>query len=149
MPGDVRGQLDLVDSLSPNGSLQTADECKRLSLEQHPTASEHSHPRTQLSDVLHNVRRQNDYHLLANLSQQIQEAISLLGIQSRGRLVDDYESGVANERLGDAKTLAHAAGEAGDRFVAHLPEIHLTEQAFHGVLTLADGCNALEHSHVL
>ena len=53
--------------------------------------------------------------------EQVEEAVALLGIEAGGRLVDDDQLGVADQRLGDAEPLPHAAGETGDCLVADGP----------------------------
>ena len=53
----------------------------------------------------------------ADLAEQAEEAIALLGIESGGRLVHDDEARVSDQRLRDPEALAHAARE-GRRGVA-------------------------------
>ena len=62
------------------------------------------------------------------LGQQIEEAVALLRVEARGRLVDDDQRRVPDQGLGDAEALAHAAGEAGERLLAHGPQIDLVQQ---------------------
>ena len=75
------------------------------------------------------MRGQDDDDVLADLGEQVEEAVAFLRIETGRRLVDDDQAGVADQRLGDAEALAHAAGESGERLVAHVPEIDLVQQA--------------------
>ena len=50
------------------------------------------------------------------------------GIEPRGRLVDDDQLRVAEQRDGDAEALAHAAGEAAELLLARVPQVRLLEQ---------------------
>ena len=84
--------------------------------------------RAKLRDVFDDVRGENDDDFVADRREQIEEAVALFGIETRGRFVDDDELRLADQRLRDAEALAHAAGISGERFLAHLPEIHLVEQ---------------------
>ena len=52
---------------------------------------------------------------LGELGEQVAEAHALLGVEARGRLVDDDERRVVEQRLRDADALAHAAREAAER----------------------------------
>ena len=88
----------------------------------------HRHARAEVGDVLDDVGREDDDDVLADLGEQVEEAVALLGIEAGGRLVDDDQLGIADQRLGDAEALAHAAGEAGQRLLAHVPQIDLVEQ---------------------
>ena len=83
------------------------------------------------------MRGQDDHHVLANLRQQVQEAVALFRVQAGGGLVDNDQLRVAKQCLGDAETLAHATREAGEGFFAHVPEVHLLQQRFHGGLAFA------------
>jgi hypothetical protein len=67
------------------------------------------HAPAQVGDVGHDVRGQNDDHLLSDVRQQVVKAHPLLGIQPRRRLVDDDEPGIAKQRLRDAEPLLHPA----------------------------------------
>ncbi len=51
---------------------------------------------------------------LPELGEQVAEAHALLGVEPHGGLVDDEQLGVAEQRLGDADALAHAAREAAE-----------------------------------
>ena len=44
------------------------------------------------------------------------------------RLVDDDDLRIAEQRLGDAEALAHAAGEGRDRALARVEEVGLLQQ---------------------
>ena len=104
------------------------DQLGRRALQPHPAVGDDRHARAEVGDVLDDVGRQDDHHVLADLGQQVEEAVALLRVEAGGRLVDDDQLGIADQRLGDAEALAHAAGEAGQRLLAHRPEVGLVEQ---------------------
>ncbi len=74
------------------------------------------------------MRREDDDALARELGEQRAEAHALLRIESRRRLVDDQQARIVEQRLRDADALAHAAGEAAERTVASLDEVHELEQ---------------------
>jgi len=45
------------------------------------------------------VRREDDDHVLADLTEQVVETNALLRIQSSGGLIDDDQLGVSDQRL--------------------------------------------------
>ena len=81
--------------------------------------------------------RQDDDDIVADPGEQIEEAVALLGVEARRRLVDDDQLGVADQRLGDPEALPHSARKAGDRLVAHGPQVGLVEQRLDDALALA------------
>ena len=85
-------------------------------------------PRAQLADVLDDVRGEDDHAVLAQLAEQVQEAHALGRVEAGGRLVDDDEPRVAEQRHRDAEALPHAAGEAAELLLAHVPEVGLPQQ---------------------
>jgi hypothetical protein len=74
------------------------------------------------------VGRQDHHNFLADLCQKIEKTVPLFRIEAGGGLVHDDELGLADQGLGDAETLAHAAGKAGDGLLADRPEIDLVQQ---------------------
>ena len=90
---------------------------------EHPAQVNDGHAAAQVHDVLHDVGGENHDHLLADLGQQVVEAVALAGIEPGRGLVHNQQLGVADQGLGDAEALAHAAGKSGERFLPHLVEI--------------------------
>ena len=58
---------------------------------------------------------------LADLSQQIVETVAFSWVKSRGRLIHNQQLRIADERLGNAKTLPHSARKTCEAFAAMLP----------------------------
>ena len=105
---------------------------------------QHRHPRAEIGDVVDDMGRQDDDDIVADLGQQVEEAVALLRVEAGGRLVDDDQLWIADQRLGDAETLAHAAGEACDRLVADSPEVGLVEQRLDHCLAVGLARDSLE-----
>ena len=137
-------QLRAVDGLGPDASARSGDEIGRFAFELDPAVGEHGHQRAEVGDVVDDVGREDDDDIVADAGEQVEEAIALLGIEAGGRLIDDDQVGIADQRLSDSEALAHAAREAGDRLVAHRPEVRLFEQAFDHRPALAAAGDALE-----
>jgi hypothetical protein len=91
----------------------------------------------------------DNHDALADVGEQVEEAVALFRIEARGRLVDDQQRRAADQRLGDAEALAHAAGEAGNGFLAHAPQVDLAQQRLDGLAPLAASGDALKHRHVV
>ncbi len=130
------------DRLRPDGAAAARDQFARRAFELNTSARQDGHARTQVGDVLDDMGGQDDHHVLADLHQQVVETIAFLGIEAGGRLVHDHQLRIADQRLGDAEALAHAAGEAGDRLGAHRPQIGLHQQCFHGGTAIGGGANS-------
>ena len=101
-------------------------------LEQHAALVQDRHARAQVGDVLDDVGREDHDHLLADLGQQVVEAVALAGVEAGGGLVHDQQLRIADQGLGDAEALAHAAREARQRLPAHVVEVAAPE---HGLDT--------------
>ena len=114
-------ELGMADGLLPHLAAGRGDEVGGLALELEPAVGEHRHARAQVGDVVDDVGREDDDDIVADRGEQVEEAVALLGVEAGGRLVDDDQLGVADQRLGDAEALPHAAREAGDGLVAHAP----------------------------
>ena len=84
--------------------------------------------RAEVGDVAHDVRRQDHDDVGGDVGEQVVEAHALLGVEARGRLVDDDELRIAEQRLRDAEALAHAAGEAAELLLAHVVEVDAVQQ---------------------
>src|SRR5918912_243316 len=68
---------------------------------------------------------------------------SIPRIEARRRLVDDDELGVADEGLGDAEALAHAAGEGAELLPPHVPQVDPAQEGLDYVLPLPLAGDAL------
>jgi hypothetical protein len=69
-------------------------------------------------------------------------------IEAGGRLVDDHQARRAEQRLGDAEALAHAARIGAECALARVPEIGLLQQRFDRFLALALAGQPLEDGEV-
>ena len=123
-----RRQLVPAHGPAPDPAAQLVDRARRLRFEQDLAAVDDRHAAAQLLDVLDDVRREDDDAVLADLAQQVQEADALGRVEPRGRLVDDDQLRVAEQRDGDAEALPHAAGERAELLLAHLPQVGPPEQ---------------------
>ena len=93
--------------------------------------------RAEVADVFDDVRGEDDHDVLADLREQVVKAHALLGIESRGRLVDDDQLRIAEQRLRDAEALPHAAGEGAEVLLARVVEVRPLQQRVDGVAPLA------------
>ena len=74
--------------------------------------------------------RQDDHDVLADLRQEIVEAVALFRVEAGGRLVDDDQLRVTQQGLGDPEALAHAAGIGGHGLLGVLGQVGLLQQGF-------------------
>ena len=88
-------------------------------------------------------RQQHD-HFFADFDEQVVKARTLLRVEARGRLVDDDQLGVAEQRLRNAEALAHAAGKSAERFLAHIMQIGLAQQGVDHLAPLGAICEPLQ-----
>ena len=98
--------------------------------------------------VWYNVCAEDDDHVFADFGQEVVKTVALAGIEAGGRLVDDNQFRVAEERLCDAEALPHAAGVRCNRLFAVIPQVHALEQGIHHLLALAGG-DAFEYGEVI
>ena len=74
-------------------------------------------------------------------TEQVVEAVALLGIEARGGFIDDEQLRIAEQRLRHAEALLHAAGEPAHRLLAVLVEVGLLQQCVH--LAAPVGCEVM------
>ena len=110
---------------------------------------EHGHERAQVGDVRHDVGGKDHDHILADLGEEVQEAVALLRVEAGRGLVDDDEARIAEQSLGHAEALAHAARKARQRLFADAPQIDLMKQGLDRGLALGRAGDALQHRHVI
>ena len=65
-------------------------------------------------DIGNDVRGKKHDAFAGKLGEQIPKAHTFLGIKTGGRLVDDEEFRIIEQRLRDAESLAHAAGKSAE-----------------------------------
>jgi hypothetical protein len=123
-----RGELFAIDDAPPDLSAQPRHRVARLGGEKHAPLADDGEVRAEIRDVVDDVRREDHDHVLPDVGEEVVEAHALLGIESRGGLVDDDELGVADQRLGDAEALAHAPGEPAELLLAHRREVGALEE---------------------
>src|SRR5690349_2258921 len=133
--------LHLLDGLAWDGALphlapDRLDVRGRRARQDQPPLADHREARAKVGHVIHDVRGEDHDGLAADAREEVVEPHALLGIQARGGLVHDDEERVADQRLRDAETLAHAAGKAAERPVAHIREVGALEQRVHGRLPM-------------
>ena len=71
-----------------------------------------------LADFGKDVRAQNDGVIAGQALDQVARLIDLLGIEARGRLVEDQHIGIVDDGLRQADALAVAFGELPDQLVS-------------------------------
>ena len=81
--------------------------------------------------------------------EQIEEAIALGRVEAGGRLVDDDELRIGEQRLGDAEALLHAAGVGAEGLLAHVPEIGLLQQGIDHLVALGLVGDAFQDGEVV
>src|SRR5262249_7955070 len=81
--------------------------------------------------------------------EQVVEARALGRIEARGRLVDDHEFGITEQRLGDAEALAHAAGESLHRALAYVVQVGLLQQGRNLLAAGALWADVLQHGEMI
>ena len=104
------------------------DRMQRLGFEQDRAPVDDRHPAAQLRHVVDDVRGEDHDGVLADLAEQVQKAHALGGIEAGGRLVDDDQLRVAEQRDRDAEALAHAAGVAAELLLPHVVQVGLLQQ---------------------
>jgi hypothetical protein len=119
------------------------------SLEQHFTGCDDGHSGTEFPNVIDDMGGQDDRDVAPDRGQQIQEAVALGGIEAGGRLIDDDQPRIGQQRLGDTEALFHAARVSGQGLFAGLPQIGLVQQRIHHFLPLAPGRHALEDGQMV
>ena len=107
------------------------DQRLRLTLLQDAPLPHDRQSRAQLGHVVDDVGGQDHDDFLADFGEQVLKAPSLGRIEPRGRLVDDQQPRIAEQRLRDAEALFHAAGKAVDAALAGVPEIGPDQQLLH------------------
>ena len=95
----------------PDLAVELGDQLLRRTGEDDRSGRDDSHARTQLPDVLDDVGREYDDHVLADLTQQIQKSVPLHRIESSSRLINDDQFGLTDEGDGDSESLAHSSRE--------------------------------------
>ena len=102
------------DGLSPDRAAECVEHGARIALATHPSIHQDRHALAHIRHVVHDVGREHNNDVFADLAQQPEKASALLGVESSSRLVDDDEARVADEGLRDPESLAHAAGERAE-----------------------------------
>ena len=142
-------EVGLRDGLLPDAAPHAVHQIPRLAARRDAAPVHDRHVRTEVGDVLHDVRREDHDHVLPDLGEEVVEAVALLGVQARRRLVHDDEPGVAEQRLRDAEALAHPAGVGSGRLLAHVPEVRLAQQGLDGRAALLGVGQPLEDGEVV
>jgi hypothetical protein len=142
-------ELGAIGHLRPDLAARGADEVDRSAFELDLAASKHRHARAEDRHVLDDVGGEDNDHVLADLGEEVEEAVALLWVKAGGRLVDDDELRIADQRLSDAEALPHTARKARQRLLAYIPEIDLVEQSLDRRLSVGGGGDALQHRHVI
>jgi len=79
-------------------------------------------------DIADDVGGEQDDALARQLGQEVAEANPLLRIEAARGLVDDQQTWIVEERLGDADALPHPTREISQTAAAGLAEVHEQEQ---------------------
>ena len=93
MVAAVSRQLLAGHDLAPDRSAQCLEDRLRRALALHLSAHQDRHPPAHIRHIINNVRRQDHGDVFADLSEEAEEAIAFLRVESGGRLVDDDRDG--------------------------------------------------------
>src|SRR5690606_23738449 len=104
---------------------------------------------TQLAHVLDDVGAEDDDDVVADVGEQVEEAVALGRVEASGGLVDDDELRPTEQGDGDAEALLHAAGVTTDGVLAGGGEVGLLEQRCDLSPTLLGVDDALEDGEVV
>ncbi|KAG1088480.1 hypothetical protein G6F40_013492 [Rhizopus arrhizus] len=143
------GQLRRIDLLAPDLVLKRVDRFGRAPGQQHLALVHDRHRRAQVSHVLDDVGGQDHRHVLADCRQQVEESVTLLRVEAGGGFIDDHQPRVAQQRLGNAEALAHAAGERAELALARIPQVHLLQQPIDHFAALRTLGQPLEYGEML
>ena len=99
--------------------------------------------------VLRLVGGQQHRTALTGLGDQLPEPHALFGVESDGRLVEDEEAGVADERGGQRDPLPHAAGQLLDAPPPYVAQVDLVQDAPHLTVPGAAVGQLLQDRHVV
>ena len=105
-------QLVAADDAPPKAPAETRHGRLGIVLEPNTAAIDDRDARAELTDVVDDVRRQDDDAVLSELGEQIQKAHALFGVEPGRRLVDDDQAGITEQCDRDPEPLAHAARKA-------------------------------------
>ena len=100
-------------------------------LDQAPTANHH-HVRGVVVELTEDVRRHHDGHALrAQRQQQLGQVAARVGVQPRGRLVQQQHARFVNNGLGDRQPLAQAARQGAGLGIGPVDELHARNGLLH------------------
>ena len=104
-----RLQLRALDGASPDTAAHTLHQGSRVAVRHDATSHQDGHARAQVADIVDDVSGQDHHDALADLTQQVVEAVALFGVQTCRGFVDDHQPRLPEQCLCDAEALAHAA----------------------------------------
>ena len=93
-------------------------------------AAVHDHePVAELLGLVHVVRREHERHALPlQLVEPLPHEVARLRVEAGGRLVEQHELGLVDQRPGDREPALHAAGQLVDPVVAAVGQLHEVQQ---------------------
>src|SRR5690606_38726735 len=103
-------------------------ELRRRAVVDDAAAAEHDHAPARHRDVLDDVRREQHDASFGEPRQEVPEADPLARVEPDGRLVDDDDRRLAEQRARDRDALPHAARERTDLLVLALAQADLGEE---------------------
>src|SRR5271170_3097501 len=113
------------DDFRPDAALNSLKRLSRRAFDEQFAIADHRHAGTKLAYVIHNVGREDDDYVASDGAEKIEEAISLSRVEPRGRLINDNQLRIREQRLRDSEALLHASGKAAQVLLAQVPEIRL------------------------
>lgn len=87
--------------------------------------------------------REDDDGVAADGTEQIEKAVMLGRIEPGGWLIDDDDAGVPERCLCNTEALLHAAGRAGECFLANVPKVGLLQESIDDIFAFARCSDAL------
>src|SRR5436309_2062607 len=110
-----------LDDLLPDPAAEAVDRLRGIAGQKHAPSGDDRHTAAEIADVVDDVGRKDDDDVLPDLAEHVVEAKALSRIEPGGRLVDDDQLRVAQERLRDAEALFHPARKGSELALADLP----------------------------
>ena len=103
--------------------------CARRALGDDPPAVHDHQPVAELLGLVHVVRGEHQRDaLLLEPEQPLPHEVAGLRVEAGGRLVEQQQLGLVDQRPGDGEPSLHAAGERIDLAVGPVGELHEVEQ---------------------
>ena len=127
-------ELFLRNHAAPDPATEVVNRLQRFGLEQDLSLVDDCHSHARLAHVLDDVHREKDDAILTELAQEVEKANALGRVEPCGRLVDDEQLRITQERHGKAEALPHATRVATELLLPYVPQVRLPEERLDDLL---------------